>query len=72
MISEYLFLLLKLLHAIAKFYQINWRIKRRKTCGSIVFVEIRYHKVELLIGNSAITEFNQLKDIYIIVFIFTF
>ena len=37
MINTYLFLLLKLLHEIAKFCQINWRIERTKTCGLIFF-----------------------------------
>ena len=67
MISKYLFLLLELLYAIAKSYQINWRIEKTKTYSSIFFA-----KIELLIGNSAITEVNELKNIYITVFKFTF
>ena len=67
MISKYLFLLLELLYAIAKSCQINWRIEKTKTDGSIFFA-----KIELLIGNFAITEVNELKNIYITVFKFTF
>ena len=36
-VNKSFFLLLELLHANAKFWQINWRIERTKTRGSIFF-----------------------------------
>ena len=48
---------------IAKSCQINRRKERTKTSGSIFFTKIRYYKVKLLFGNSAITEVNKLKNI---------
>ena len=33
-----------LLHAIAKSCQINWRVERIETCGSIFFAKTRYYK----------------------------
>ena len=52
MINEYFSLLSKLLHAIAKFCQISWRIVRKKTRGSIFFWKDTA-KINLLVGNSA-------------------
>ena len=72
MINIYFFLLLKPLHAIAESCQINWRIERTKTCGSILFYFIYLFiflqilditKIKLILGNSVTTELNVLKDI---------
>ena len=57
------FPLLKLLHAIAKSCQINWRIERTKTYGSIFLQRLNITKIKLVVGNSVITEVKELKDI---------
>ena len=62
MINAYFFLLLKLLHAIAKSCQINWRIERTKICGSIFFCK-DMTKIKLLVGNSAIAKAYELENI---------
>ena len=78
-ISTYFFLLLTLLNAIGKSRQINREggggVERTKTCDKIYFCKdkiLRYYKdLNLLIGKSATTEVNELKNISIIVFKFS-
>ena len=68
------FLLLKLLNAIAKSRQINWRTERTKTYGSIYFCKDIIN-IELVVENSwnsVITEVNKLKNICIAVYEFAF
>ena len=57
-IIRYFFVLLKLLYVITQSCKTNWRRKRTKTCGSIFFC-----RDKLLVGNSDITEVNELKNI---------
>ena len=55
---------MKLLHAITKYFQINWKIERTKICGSVFLSKNKIiTKMKLLVGNSAITEVNELKNI---------
>ena len=60
MINIYIFPQLKLFHAIAKSCQINLRIDRTKTSGSIFF----FVKIRLPVRNFVITEGNEMKNIY--------
>ena len=49
-------------NAIAKYCQIDWRIERLKTLGSIYFLQrLDLTRIKLLVGNSAIIEVDELK-----------
>ena len=66
MINTYFFLLLKLLDAIAKSRQINWRIGKKKTYTPIYICKDKVLlKINFLVQNFEITEVNELKNIYI-------
>ena len=57
---------MNLLHVIAQSCQINCRIERTNTCGSIHFCK------DKVVGNFAATQVNELKNTHITVFKFTF
>ena len=71
MINIYFFLLLKIFNTVARSYKINWRTERTKTCGSICLCK-DIIKIKLLVVNSAVTEVNELKNIWSAIFRLTF
>ena len=60
------FMLLKFLNAIARPRQINWRTEGIKTSGSIFFffAKARPYNDWSTVGNSAITEADELKKYF--------
>ena len=59
------------MNAFVRSHLINWRIEKKKQRHTVpsMFAKII---VKLLVGNSEITEVNELKNIFIKVFGFTF